>query len=409
MSLKNNKFSTQVTHSGRHPQAHHGAVNPPVYHASTILSPSVQERRRLTSTTGDKNVSKTFSSARQGMPTSSYGRKGTPTSAAFEEAVAEIYGADDAVAVSSGLAAIACALQTILKSGDHILVTDTIYLPTRRFCDVYLAKMGVTTTYYNPYRGADIAALITEQTAAVFVESPGSLTFEIMDIPAIAAVAHAHDIPVVMDNTWASAMFFKPFEKGVDIVIEAVTKYICGHSDVMMGVIVANAPHIQRIREMCHMQGQCCGPDDLYLAQRGLRTMVVRMKQNEANALALAHWLETRKEVAEVRHPGLPSHPDHALWQRDFSGSSGLFAIIMQDYPEAAIEAFVDGLRFYGIGASWGGYESLILPGHPSSTRTATRWQARGQLLRIHAGLEDVEDLKSDLARGFDRLNALVG
>ena len=268
--------------------------------------------------------------------------------------------------------------------------------------------MGVTTTYYNPRLGAEIAALITDQTKAVFVESPGSLTFEIMDIPAIAAAAHEKDIPVIMDNTWASAMFFKPFEKGVDIVVEAVTKYICGHSDVMMGVMVANEPHLQKVRAMSQMQGQCCGPDDLYMAQRGLRTMAVRMKQNEANALALAGWLESRLEVAEVRHPGLSSHPDHALWQRDFSGASGLFAMVLKDFPSVAVEAFVDGLSYYGLGASWGGYESLILPDDPSPVRSATRWQASGQLLRIHAGLEDIEDLQNDLERGFDRLNALA-
>ena len=398
MSLKKSRFSTRLTHSGRHPFEHFGAVNPPVYHASTILAPSMQERRRRRTEPASENAPKTYS----------YGRRGTPTSAAFEEAVADIYAADGAVAVSSGLAAIACALQAVVKSGDHILVADTVYRPTRNYCDGYLAAMGVTTTYYNPRLGAEIAALITDQTKAVFVESPGSLTFEIMDIPAIAAAVHEKDIPVIMDNTWASAMFFKPFEKGVDIVVEAVTKYICGHSDVMMGVMVANEPHLQKVRAMSQMQGQCCGPDDLYMAQRGLRTMAVRMKQNEANALVLAGWLESRAEVAEVRHPGLSSHPDHALWQRDFSGASGLFAMVLKDFPSVAVEAFVDGLSYYGLGASWGGYESLILPDDPSPVRSATRWQASGQLLRIHAGLEDIEDLQNDLERGFDRLNALA-
>ena len=398
MSLKKSRFSTRLTHSGRHPFEHFGAVNPPVYHASTILAPSMQERRRRRTEPASENAPKTYSD----------GRRGTPTSAAFEEAVADIYAADGAVAVSSGLAAIACALQAVVKSGDHILVADTVYRPTRNYCDGYLAAMGVTTTYYNPRLGAEIAALITDQTKAVFVESPGSLTFEIMDIPAIAAAAHEKDIPVIMDNTWASAMFFKPFEKGVDIVVEAVTKYICGHSDVMMGVMVANEPHLQKVRAMSQMQGQCCGPDDLYMAQRGLRTMAVRMKQNEANALALAGWLESRPEVAEVRHPGLSSHPDHALWQRDFSGASGLFAMVLKDFPSVAVEAFVDGLSYYGLGASWGGYESLILPDDPSPVRSATQWQASGQLLRIHAGLEDIEDLQNDLERGFDRLNALA-
>ena len=210
----------------------------------------------------------------------------------------------------------------------------------------------------------------------------------------------------MMDNTWASAMFFSPFEKGVDIVIEAVTKYICGHSDVMMGVMVANAPWAEKLRAMAHLQGQCCGPDDLYLAQRGLRTLAVRMKQNEANALALAAWLETCPEVAEVRHPGLPSHPGHALWQRDFSGSSGLFSIVLHPVSEAAFAAMVDDLALYGIGASWGGFESLILNDDPALSRSATDWTAKGPLLRIHAGLEDIDDLKADLSAGFARLSA---
>ena len=396
MTTKNAKFRTRLTHAGRHPLKQFGAVNPPVVHASTILSPSLAAR----------NAAKTGARDQDGNKIHSYGRKGTVTSDAFEEAVAAVYQADDAIAVSSGLAAIACALQAVVSEGDHILVADTVYLPTRKYCDFYLTRMGVETTYFDPKIGAGIADLITERTTAIYVESPGSLTFEIMDIPAVAAVAKARDIPVMMDNTWASAIFFSPFEKGVDIVIEAVTKYICGHSDVMMGVMVANAPWAEKLRAMAHLQGQCCGPDDLYLAQRGLRTLAVRMKQNEANALALAAWLETRPEVAEVRHPGLPSHPDHALWQRDFSGSSGLFSIVLHPVSEAAFAAMVDDLALYGIGASWGGFESLIINDDPALSRSATDWTAKGPLLRIHAGLEDIDDLKADLSAGFARLSA---
>ncbi|MGB1005583.1 MAG: cystathionine beta-lyase [Thalassobaculaceae bacterium] len=398
MTNKNAKFRTRLTHAGRHPSKHFGAVNPPVFHASTILASSLAARNAAKTSDRDKDGNKIYR----------YGRVGTPTSDAFEEAVAAAYQADDAIAVSSGMAAIACALQAVVSQGDHILVADTVYRPTRNYCETYLTRMGVETTYYDPKIGAGIADLITARTAAIYVESPGSLTFEIMDIPAVAAVAKARKIPVMMDNTWASAMYFSPFEKGVDIVIEAVTKYICGHSDVMMGVMVANAPWAEKLRAMARLQGQCCGPDDLYLAQRGLRTLAVRMKQNEANALALAAWLETRPEVAEVRHPGLPSHPDHALWQRDFSGSSGLFSIVLHPISEAAFAAMVDDLELYGIGASWGGFESLVLNDDPSPVRSATRWAAEGPLLRIHAGLEDIDDLKADLSAGFARLSAAV-
>ena len=398
MTTQYTRFRTRLTHAGRHPSRHFGAVNPPVFHASTILSPNLAGRNAAKAGDRDQDGNKIYR----------YGRVGTPTSDAFEEAVAAAYHADDAIAVSSGMAAIACALQAVVSEGDHILVADTVYRPTRNYCENYLARMGVETTYYDPTIGAGVAELITDRTAAIYVESPGSLTFEIMDIPAVASVAKERNIPVMMDNTWASSMFFNPCEKGVDIVVEAVTKYICGHSDVMMGVMVANAPWAEKLRAMARLQGQCCGPDDLYLAQRGLRTLAVRMKQNEANALALAAWLETCPEVAEVRHPGLPSHPGHALWQRDFSGSSGLFSIVLHPIPEAAFAAMVDDLALYGIGASWGGYESLVLNDDPSPVRSATRWTAEGPLLRIHAGLEDIDDLKADLSAGFARLSAAV-
>ena len=398
MTTQYTRFRPRLTHAGRHPSRHFGAVNPPVFHASTILSPNLAGRNAAKAGDRDQDGNKIYR----------YGRVGTPTSDAFEEAVATAYHADDAIAVSSGMAAIACALQAVVSEGDHILVADTVYRPTRNYCENYLARMGVETTYYDPTIGAGVADLITDRTAAIYVESPGSLTFEIMDIPAVASVAKERNIPIMMDNTWASAMFFSPFEKGIDIVVEAVTKYICGHSDVMMGVMVANAPWAEKLRAMARLQGQCCGPDDLYLAQRGLRTLAVRMKQNEANALALAAWLETCPEVAEVRHPGLPSHPGHALWQRDFSGSSGLFSIVLHPIPEAAFAAMVDDLALYGIGASWGGYESLVLNDDPSPVRSATLWTAEGPLLRIHAGLEDIDDLKADLSAGFARLSAAV-
>lgn len=389
--LKGMSARTRLVHAGRHPHDNHGVVNPPVYHASTILQPSlaIWEESRKADFKGYR-----------------YGRAGTPTSRSFEEAVADLYGAADAVAVSSGMASIACALMAVLKAGDHLLVTDSAYFPTRKFCDQMLARYGVETTYYDPRIGAGIAELIRPNTRAVYTEAPGSLTFEMQDIPAIAEAAHARGAVVLTDNTWGTALHFDAFAKGVDIVVEAVTKYICGHSDVMMGVIASTAEHAPAVRDMVRLHGNCSGPDDLYLAQRGLRTMGVRLKQNEASGLALAGWLEGRPEVAAVLHPGLPSHPDHVLWKRDFTGACGLFSFVLKPVPKAALAAFLDGLKLYGMGASWGGFESLVLPGDPSALRTATTWEMPGQLLRIHAGLEDLDDLVADLTAGFERMNA---
>jgi cysteine-S-conjugate beta-lyase len=388
---KTQNVSTRLAHAGRSPHDNHGVVNPPVYHASTILQPSYAAW--LESRNAD------FDGYR-------YGRAGTPTSRSFEQAVAELYGAADAVAVSSGLAAIAGALMAVLKAGDHLLVSDSAYFPTRKFCDNMLARYGVETTYYDPAIGAGIAALMRDNTKAVYTEAPGSLTFEMQDIPAITEVAHARGAVVLTDNTWGTPLHFDPLSKGVDIVIEAVTKYICGHSDVMMGVIASTAEWAPEVRAMVKMHGNCSGPDDLYLALRGLRTMGVRLKQNEATGIELATWLESRPEVSRVYHPALPSHPDHALFKRDFTGACGLFSFVLKPVPKSALAAFLDGLELYGMGASWGGFESLILPGDPAKLRTATTWDDPGQLLRVHAGLEDPADLIADLEAGFVRLNA---
>jgi cystathionine beta-lyase len=390
-STKGTKPETVITHAGRAPHDNHGVVNPPVYRASTILQPTLEalEASHKSNFTGYR-----------------YGRRGTPTTRAFESAVAELYGADSAVAVSSGMAAIAVALMAATRAGDHVLITDSVYFPTRRFCDTVLAKYGIETTYYDPLIAGDIAGLIRPNTKLVYVESPGSQTFEVQDVPAIAKAAHAAGILVLMDNTWATALNFPAFARGVDVVIEAATKYIAGHSDVMMGVVIGNGAPIAAMREMALALGNCSGADDLYLAQRGLRTLAVRIERNQANALALARWLQERPEVGRVLHPALPDDPGHALWRRDFSGASGLFAFLLKPVSHAALAAFLDGLRFYGMGASWGGYESLILPGNPAAIRSATRWTEPGTLLRIHAGLENIEDLIADLAAGFDRLAA---
>ena len=391
----NQRFSrrTTITHAGRHPHDNHGVVNPPVYHASTILQPSLDafEAARKPDWNGYR-----------------YGRAGTPTSRSFEEAVTEVYGAAGSVAVSSGLAAITNAVLACVESGDHILVTDNAYGPTRRFCNTFLARFGVETTFYDPTIGAGIAGLFKENTVAVYTEAPGSQTFDMSDIPAISRVAHDKGAVVLMDNTWASPLYFDPFAKGVDIVVEAVTKYICGHSDVMMGIIVGTEEWAGPVRDMAKLHGNACGPNDLYLAQRGLRTLAVRMAQNQANGLELANWLRGRPEVKRVLHPGLTNDPGHLIWKRDFTGASGLFGFVLNaGYSRAALAAMLDGLELYGMGASWGGYESLIVPANPRDFRTATTWDEPGQLLRVHAGLEDIDDLIADLGAGLDRLSAV--
>jgi len=386
---KPTKIETRLAHVGGSPHTRHGAVNPPVYHASTILQPSLDAWE---------------AAGKPGSESYVYGRFGTPTSRAFESAIAEIYRADDAVAVSSGLAAITVALTALTKTGDHVLVTDSAYFPCRKFCDGILAKYGVETTYYDPAIGAGIARLIRPETSLIVTESPGSLTFEMQDIPAIVAAAHARGAKVMTDNTWATALYFNPLDQGVDVVIEAATKYISGHSDVMIGLVAGRGPDTPLLRQTARLLGHCSGPDDLYLAQRGLRTLAVRLARNQANGLALAHWLRGRPEVARVLHPALPDHPGHALWRRDFTGASGLFGVVLQPVARPALAAFLDGLRLFGMGASWGGYESLIMPADPRTARSATTWDLPGPLLRLHAGLEDPDDLIADLEAGFDRL-----
>ena len=388
------KARTRIVHAGLHPFDNHGIVNPPVYHASTILKPSLEVWE---------------ASRKPDWPGYRYGRAGTPTTRSFEEAVADLYGADQAVSVSSGLAAVTTALLACVKAGDHILVSDNTYYPTRRFCETQLKRFGVETTYFDPAIGPGIDSLFRPNTVAVYTESPGSLTFELTDIPAVAEVAHRRGAVALMDNTWATALYFDAFAHGVDIVVEAVTKYICGHSDVMMGVVVANGDWGAKVRDTARTFGNCCGPDDLYLALRGMRTMAVRLKQCEENGIQLGSWLESRAEVARVLHPALPGFPGHALWRRDFTGASGLFSFVLRPgYPRAALAALLDGLELYGMGASWGGFESLLIPGDPKAMRPAPSWDEPGQVLRVHAGLEDADDLIADLGAGLDRLTAVA-
>ncbi len=386
------KEDTIITSVGRDPAANHGIVNPPVYHASTITHASVaalgaaRERR-----------------FEPGVYT--YGRHGTPTHTALEEAVAAIEGGARAVCMGSGLAAINAAILAFVEAGDHVLMVDSVYGPARRFCDAFLGRFSVETTYYDPCIGAGIAALIRPNTKVVYVESPGSLTFEVQDIPAIAEAAHAAGAAVVMDNTWGAGLYFKPFEHGVDVSVQAATKYIVGHSDVMMGTITTTEALWQQVRQAASDLGASSGPDDVYLALRGLRTLSVRLKRHQETGITLARWLQNRLEIRRVMHPALPEDPGHALWQRDFRGACGLFGVVLGAYSATAIAAMLDGMEHFAMGASWGGFESLILPTNPAGVRTAKAW-TEGPTIRIHAGLEDPEDLIADLERGLARLTA---
>lgn len=309
------------------------------------------------------------------------------------------------MAFPSGLAAIAAALTAFLKAGDHLLMTDSTYGPTRELCDGFLQRFGVTTTYYDPQiSAADLKALIQPNTTVLFTESPGSQTFEVQDIPALAEVAHAHGLKVLMDNTWGTPLYFRSFEHGVDVSIHAGTKYIVGHSDAMLGLVVTTEETWGTLRETAWQWGQCAGPDDLYLGQRGLRTMAVRLKQHQANATAVAEWLQAQPAVKQVLYPALPGAPGHELWKRDFLGASGLFGVELHPVAEQAVPALLDHMELFHMGFSWGGYESLILATHPRSMRTASPWVFEGPLLRLHIGLENPEDLIADLQAGLKRL-----
>lgn len=378
---------TRVTTLGRAPEQHHGIVNPPVYHASTILFPSLAALDAPRTPDGYY-----------------YGRQGTPTTRALAEAVAGIEGGDATFVVASGKAAITTVLMGLTRAGDHILVTDSAYQPTRLFASGVLARFGVETTYFDPAIGAGIADLIRPNTRLVFTESPGSLTFEVQDIPAITAAARAKAVPVVMDNTWSGGLYFKAFAHGVDISIQAATKYIVGHSDVMMGTITTTAALRDPIQAAFNDLAGAPGPDDCYLALRGLRTMATRLARHDASGRELALWLQARPEVQAVFHPGLPGCPGHELWRRDFSGSSGLFGFLLQPVTRTALAAMLDHLELFGMGYSWGGYESLLIPTDPRRIRTARPWPHEGQLMRIHVGLEHPEDLINDLEAGFARL-----
>ncbi len=381
------KSRTRLVHLGRDGGQSQGFVNVPPFRGSTVLYPDAE----------------TLKSRAQRY---TYGTHGTPTTDALSSAWTDISGAAGTELVPSGLAAIVVALMTALSAGDHLLMTDSAYGPARAFANGILKRMGVETTFYDPCVGARIEALIRPNTKAVLTESPGSQSFEIQDVPAIAEVAHARGACVLMDNTWATPLFFPPHAHGVDIAIEAGTKYLSGHSDLLLGLVSANAEWFPRVRHTAGQMAIPAGPEDVFLALRGLRTMELRLSEAERQGLAMARWLHERPEVLRVLHPALPDDPGHALWTRDFLGSSGLFSVILKPVSEAAVAAFLDGLQLFGLGYSWGGYESLVIPFDCSTYRTATIWAPGGPALRFSIGLEDIGDLQADLERGFARLNA---
>lgn len=386
-SNKQASVETILTHTGRHPEQQFGFVNTPVYRGSTILFPTLDE---LEST----------------KPRYDYGRTGNPSASSVSDLVTELEGGAGTVLAPSGLSAIATALLSVVTAGDHVLVTDSAYQPTRRFAGGVLARMGVTTQFYDPRVGAGIESLFTDKTSVIFVESPGSLTYEIQDLRAIVAAARKRGAYVIVDNSWATPLYHRPLELGADLVVHAGTKMFVGHSDAMFGTVTANERTWKQLHDTTIAMGVCASPDDIFLAARGLRTLAVRMKEHSARSVELASWIETQPGIKAVYHPALPSHPDHALFKRDFTGAGSVFAVLLEPAPRERLAAMLDGLEVFGMGWSWGGYESLVLPIHPEKVRTAVKWTAEGNMLRIHVGLEGIEDLRADLAAGLERYRA---
>ncbi|MGB6294521.1 cystathionine beta-lyase [Vibrio sp. V01_P9A10T6] len=386
---------TLLVNAGRSKKWTNGVVNPPIQRASTVVFDSVAEKNQATVNRANKTLF--------------YGRRGTHTHFAFQEAMVEIEGGVGCALFPCGAAAIANSILSFVQTGDHILMVDTCYEPTRDFCEKIMKKMGIETTYYPPTIGEGIRALIQPNTKVLFTESPGSITMEVQDIPTLARVAHEHDIIVMLDNTWAAGVNFSPFEHGVDISIQAATKYIVGHSDVMLGTAIANEKCWDQLREQSYLMGQCVSPDDAYLGLRGLRTLDVRLRQHAQNSLAIAHWLAEQPEVDHVRHPALETCPGHEFYQRDFTGGNGLFSFVLKSSDTKATTALLDGMQHFSMGFSWGGFESLILANEPKSfdsLRTVAHPHFAGTLIRVHIGLEDVDDLIADLKAGLERYSA---
>lgn len=388
------KKNTQLVAAGRKKQYTHGVVNPVIQRASTVVFDSMEELQQAAKERHNRTLF--------------YGRRGTTTHFALQDAIAELENGAGCALFPSGAAAIAQTLLSFLKAGDHLLMVDTAYEPTRDLCSKILTRYGIETTYYDPMTGANIEHLIQPNTRIIFLESPGSITMEVQDVPAIIAVAKKHNITTVLDNTYGNGLQFKPLDFGVDISIQAATKYIVGHSDVMMGVAVANDAHWPTLREHAYLLGQCTSADDAYLALRGLRTMGVRLQQHETAALTVAQWLAEHPLVCHVRHPALETCPGHAFFKRDFSGSNGLFSFVLKQSSPEALKVLVSSLHHFKMGFSWGGFESLItVNANMASMRTATGWD-KGVVIRLHIGLEDPEDLIADLSQAFEAFSGAL-
>ncbi|CAN7652196.1 cystathionine beta-lyase [Pararhizobium sp. LjRoot238] len=387
---KNIGPNTQLVRAGYDPFDYHGFINPPTVRASTVLFP-------------DAGVMETHNQKY------TYATRGTPTTDALCQAVNELEGAAGTIIVPSGLAAVTLAFLAYLSPGDHALIVDSVYGNVRHFCDTMLARFGVEVEYYDPSIGAAIESLLKQNTKLVHLEAPGSNTFEMQDVPAIAAAAHRQGAVVTMDNTWATPLYFRPLDFGVDVSIQAATKYPAGHSDILLGTVSANAEHWKRLRQANGALGICGAPDDAYQVLRGLRTMGVRLERHQSSALEIARWLEARGDVSRVLYPALPSFPGHEIWKRDFKGASGVFSFVLavarREEFKAKAQAFLNGLALFGLGYSWGGFPSLAL--HVDlGDRRILQAPEKGPVLRLHIGLEDVNDLKTDLERGFTAAKA---
>lgn len=390
-NIKQMQLDTQLVDLGRNPARDSGSVNPPVHRTSTVIFDKYETL--LAYESGSINHR-------------GYGRNGSPTTEGLEEALAALEGADHALITASGLAAITTTLLAFLKAGDHLLVPDSLYGSARLFVNQELARIGIEVEFYDPTIGAGIEKLMKPNTRVVYCESPGSLTFEMQDVPAISKVAKAHGAILVADNTWATPLYFRAFEKGVDVSIHSATKYIGGHSDLVMGAILCNGEHYKRLKQAHRNIGAVTGGDNAYLALRGLRTIAVRLKRHQKHGIEVAEWLKNVPEVKRVLYPAMPGDPGHEIWKRDMTGATGLFAIELGKVSDAAVGAMLDGLEHFGMGYSWGGYESLVIGYRPATQRVATKWEDDTVLLRFHIGLEDPQDLIADLEKGFERLRA---
>ncbi len=380
------KQNTILTHAGRSPSANYGTVNTPVYRASTILFPTLEAL-------DNKEHTKLR-----------YGRRGTPTTHALEDAMCEIEKGDRALITPSGTNALAVILTTYAEPGAHFLIMDNAYAPTRKFCSRLLSRFGVETTFYDPTIGADIESLVRPETKLIFMEAPGSQTFEMQDIAAIVDVAKRNNIATAIDNTWSGGYFCQPIQWGVDISIQSGTKYLSGHADVMLGTIVCTNEHYDRLRDTYLLMGVCVSPDDAWLVLRGVRTLGVRLRQHDVNARFVADWLAQQPEVLRLLHPGVEGDAFHDLWKKYFTGASGLFGFVISETDRTKLAKLFDGLSLIGMGSSWGGFETLMIPTNPTINRTATQWTPQGQTMRIHVGLEDPEDIVSEIRDGFDRM-----